>query len=216
MFGKPECCRAPRASESGVALELLDRFLYWLYEDTENGTGRSSSKSIPKRALLAAPKIPKQIAQHSLPSPQHLAEIAAAYQAKQLQILNEQYDAFFHSGYPNFVQWVESQVEKSAAFGGRFLLLTFENSTGIVTAATPGPREVLTPNSYAVPISQSAVQRLAAAVADQFRKAEFWVRLDRVENTFSRTGVQVTAACDHVDILWAEASEDEIRGNRAA
>jgi hypothetical protein len=153
--------------------------------------------------MLAAPKIPKQITQHCLPNPLRLAEIAAAYQATQLQILNEQYDSFFRSGYPNFVQWVETQVEKSAAFGGRFLLLTFDNSTGIVVAATPGAREVLAPNSYAVPISQSAVQRLAVAVADHFREAEFYVRIDRVENTFSRTGLQVTAACDNLDILWA-------------
>lgn len=194
-------------------MELLDRFLNWLYEDTANETGTPPRKRVSKRALLAAPKIPKQITQHSLPSRQSLAETAAAYQAKQLQALDEQYVAFFHAGYPNFVQWVETQVEKSAAFGGRFLLLTFDNSTGIVTAATPGPREVLAPNSYAVPISQSALPRLAAAVADHFYKAEFSVRMDRVESTFSRTGAQVTAACDNVDIFWAEASEDTARGN---
>jgi hypothetical protein len=197
-------------------LEFLDKFLHWLYEDTEGGMASPSSKRIPKRALLEAPKIPKQITQHSLPSPKRLAQIAAAYQAKQLQALNEQYDVFFQSGYPNFVQWVESQVEKSAAFGGRFLLLTFDNSTGIVTAATQGQREVATPNSYALPISQSAVQKLATAVSGHFRKAEFTVRLERVENSFSRTGVQLTAACDHLDILWAEASENESRANRAA
>jgi hypothetical protein len=187
-----------------LVLEFLDRFLDWLYEDAENQTGKSSAKKIPKRALLEAPKIAKQIAQHSLASPQRLAEIAAAYQAKQLQTLNEQYDAFFQSGYPNFVQWVESQVERSAAFGGRFLLLTLDNGTGIVTAATQGLRDVPTPNSYPLPISQSAVRRLATAVADHFRKAEFSVRLQHVENTFSRTGVQLTAACENLDILWAE------------
>jgi len=197
-------------------LEFLERFLNWLYEDAETKAASSSGKRAPKRALLEAPKTLKQITEHSPPSPQHLAEMAAAYRAKQLQEVSEQYDAFFHSGYPNFVQWVESQAEKSAAFGGRFLLLTFDNSTGIVTATTRGWREVVTPNSYALPIAQSAVPKLAAAVADHFRKAEFSVRLDRVENTFSRTGVQVTAACDNLDIIWAELSEEDARGNRAA
>ncbi len=194
--------------ERGVVLEWLDRFLSWLYyEDTER---------IPKRALLAAPKIVKQITEHSLPTPESLAEIAAAYQAKQLETSNEHYAAFFDAGYANFVQWVESQMEKSAAFGGRFLQLTFENSTGIVTAATPGPREVLTPNSYALPISQAAVQMVAVAVADHFRKAEFCVRTERVENRFSRTGVRVTGACDNLDIVWAEAREDGALGNGRA
>jgi hypothetical protein len=183
-------------------LELLDKFLNWLYEDTADEPG--AFKSVPKRALLAGPKIPKQIAQHSLPRPERLAEMAAAYQAKQTQQLNVEYETFFRSGYPNFLLWVETQVERSAAFGGRFLLLTFDNSSGIVTAATPGPREVLAPTSYAAPVSQSSVQRLAHAVAEHFRNAEFYVRIERVEGTFSRTGANVTAACDQLDIFWAD------------
>ncbi len=197
-------------------MELLNKFLNWLYEDTEFEVVRSPGKKITKRALLEAPRIPRQIAEHSLPAPEYLAQIAAAYEAKQLSALNEQYEVFFHSGYPNFVQWAETQVEKSAAFGGRFLLLTFDNASGIVTAATPGAREILGPTSFAVPLSQGAVHRLASAVADHFRNAEFRVRIERVENTFSRTGLPITTACDNVDILWAEANEVWAHGNRAA
>jgi hypothetical protein len=188
---------------------LIERFLNWLNEDTKNNGADSVSVDKPtKHALLGAPKAPLQITQRSLPSPHLLSEIAVEYDRTRLQISNEQYEAFFNSGgYAIFVQWVESLIEKSAAFGGPLLLLTFDNSTGIATATTPGPREILPPASYAMPISHSAVRKLVAALADHFQKAGFGVQLSRHESTCSRFSAQFTPAYDCLDILWAETKQ---------
>ena len=56
-------------------------------------------------------------------------------------------------------------------------MLTFDNSAGIVVAATSGPREMLGPVPYAVPISHTGLQRLAYATAQHFRKADFHVAI---------------------------------------
>jgi hypothetical protein len=181
---------------------LFEKFLNWLSEGWEN----DSAQQPPKRPLLAAPKAPRQITQRSLPSPQSLFEIAAEYGAKQQRLANEQYDAFLDTGYPNFIQWVESLVEKSATFGSYSLFLTFDNSTGIATASTSGPHQVLTPNSYALPISPSTLQKLAATAGDHFQKADFAVRLGRQEGTFLLTHAQPTASYDCLEILWAESA----------
>jgi hypothetical protein len=183
---------------------LIERFLNWLTEDPNAMATKASAQKTPKRAELPAPKIPKQITERSLPSPEHLCEIAAAFDARQRQTADDEYEAFFNAGYPNFTQWVESLVEKSANFGGRFLMLTFDNSSGIVTAATPGPGDNVTPNSYALPISQSPVQRVAAALVEHFEKANFEVRQTRQESSCSRTGAHFAPALDCLDILWAE------------
>lgn len=183
----------------------LERFLNWLNEDLSNGgAGQPPANNTPKQPLLEAPKPPRLITQRSLPTPQRLWEIAHDYEVRQLQAANDQYDDFLNRGYPNFVQWVESLVEKSATFGGHFLLLTFDNSTGIVTATTPEPREILPPQSYALPISQSAVQRLVTALADHFQRAEFRVQMSRQESACSRLGAQFTPVYYCLDIYWAE------------
>ena len=193
---------APTPPREGIGLVLIQRFLDWLYEDLENrGTQSASLNKTSKRALLG-PATFRQITQRSLPSPERLSEIAAEYEARQRQIAKEDYQAFLNTGYPNFMQWVESLIEKSAAFGGRLLLLTFDNATGIVTATTPGRRQILPPTSYAVPIPQSAVQKLAAAAADHFQKADFLVHVSRQENTYSRLGAHLTPAYDCLDIFW--------------
>jgi hypothetical protein len=185
-------------------LELIERFLIWLSEDPDRETKSVFAKKKKKPALLEAARELRQITQRSLPSPYRLAEIAARYEAKQLRESNAQYEAFMNSGYPNFVEWMESLVEKSALFGGGFLLLTFDNSSGIVTAATPGPREILLPTSYALPLSQSAVQKLAATAAHHFQKADFVVRVSRQETSALRTGAHFTPAYDCLDIVWTQ------------
>ena len=179
---------------------LIETFLNWLNDDPKNDNGAE----VPEGGVVAAPTAVLQFMQRSLPSPQRLAEIADDYEARQQRTANEQYEAFVNTGYPNFVQWMESLVEKSAGFGGRLLLLTFDNCTGLVYAATPGPREILPPTSYALPISQPAVQRLAAMAADHFQKANFRVKLSRQEGSCSRLGTQSVPAYDCLDILWSE------------
>ncbi len=175
---------------------FIERFLNWLNEDLE-----AREKSASRRQ----PKTPRQITQRSPPTPQRLSEIATEYQAKQWRAANEQYEAFLQMGYPNFVLWVECLLEKSAAFGGCFLLLTFDNATSIVTASTPGPREILGPTSYALPISPTAVPRVAAATAEHFERSDFRVYSSRQESTCSRLGTQLTPAYDCLDIQWVEA-----------
>jgi len=191
-------------------VEFVDKFLSWLnYEDIGVGKGKSGSKGAgPRLLLLEAPQVVRRIAEHSLPSPEHLCEIATAFEARQQRKGEEQYAAFLQLGFADFVNWAETQVEKSAESGGPGLLLTFDNSAGIVVAVSaPGTsRQVLGPVPYAVPLSHAAVQRLAYAAAEHFRKADFLVRVERVEGSFSRTGGQVTAAYDTVDIFWADTA----------
>lgn len=185
-------------------MELIERFLIWLSEDPVRETESAFTKKKKRPALLEAAKELRQITQRSLPSPQTLAETAARYEARQLRESNLQYEAFLNTGYPNFVQWMEELIEKSAAFGGGFLLLTFDNASGIVTAATPGPREILPPTSYSLPLSHAAVQKLAARAAHHFQKADFTVRISRQETSALRTGAHFTPAYDCLDIVWAE------------
>ncbi len=182
-------------------MEFVDRFLSWLnYEDVEGGKG----KSAPRLLLLEAPMSGRRIAEHSLPSPERLCEIAVGFEARQRRKGEAQYEAFVQLGYADFVNWVETQVERSAESGGRGLLLTFDHSAGIVAAATAGSLGISGAVPYAVPLSHTGVQRLAYAAAEHFRKADFRVRAERMEGSFSRTGGPVTAAYDVVDIYWAE------------
>ncbi len=187
-------------------MALIERFLQWINEDPHSSRAkRVSHAEVPKQIAPPAPKAQLQIIapQRSLQSPQRLRELVAEHDAKQLQVATAQYESFVTTGYQSFMLWVESLIEKAATFGGRFLLLTFDNSSGIVTATTP-PREILSQTSYSLPITQSAVQRLVAATADHFRKAKFRVQMSRQESSFSRLGAQLAPAYDCLDILWAE------------
>lgn len=189
-----------------VRLEFIDKFLSWLnYEDIYVGKGKSMSKGgVPRRLLLEAPKIERTMEEHRLPSPERLCEIAMQFEARQQWKSDEQYESFLQLGYADFVYWVETQVERSAESGGRGLMLTFDHSAGMVVAATAGPRQTWGPVPYAVPISHTGLQKLAYAAAEHFRKADFLVRLERIEGSFSRTSGAMTAAFDTVDIYWAE------------
>jgi hypothetical protein len=189
-------------------VEFVDKFLNWLnYEDIQGGKGKSASKGGgPRRLLLEAPQAAGRIAEHCLPAPERLCEIAAAFEVKQRRKNEERYAAFLQLGFGDFVSWVETQVERSAESGGRGLMLTFDNSAGIVTATQAGALEMLGPVPYAVPVSHTGVQRLAYAAAEHFRKADFAVRVERIEGSFTRTSGQVTAAYDTVDIYWAETA----------
>ena len=189
-------------------MEFVDKFLSWLnYEDVEGGKGKSASKGGgPRLLLLEAPTTARRIAEHSLPSPERLCEIAAGFEARQQRKGEAQYEAFLQLGFADFVNWVETQVERSAESGGRGLMLTFDNSAGIVAAAPAGALEILGSVPYAVPLSHTGLQRLAYAAAEHFRKADFLVRVERMDGSFARTGGVITAAYDAVDIYWAESS----------
>lgn len=187
---------------------FIQTFLDWLnYQDPKS---KQANNTAAQRPMLAA-KVPLQIAERSLPTPQRLFEMASDYHAKRQQIANEQYQAFMKTGYPDFIQWLETCVEKSAALGGHLLLLTFDNSTGIVTAAARQPHELLPPIPYALPLSQSALQKLADSVADYFQKANFLVRVSRQESTSTRLGASFTPAYDCLDIVWAQTPPRSFR-----
>ncbi len=189
-------------------MEFVNRFLSWLnYEDAHGGNGRPGSKGpAPRRLLLEAPTTVRRIAEHSLPSPERLCEAAVQFEAQQHRKNEQQYHAFMQLGFADFANWTETQVEKSAESGGPGLLLTFDNAAGIVVAAMAGPRPILGPVPYAVPLSHSGVQRLAYETAEHFRKADFYVRMERVEGSYSRTGGAVTTAYDAVDIYWLDSA----------
>ena len=187
-------------------MEFIDKFLSWLnYEDGESGKARSASKAgAPRLLLLEAPQTARRIADRSLPTPERLCEIAAAFEARQQRKGEAQYEAFLQFGFPDFVNWAETQVERSAESGGRGLILTFDHSAGIVAAAAAGSLELLGPVPYAVPLFHTGMQRLAYAAGEHFRKADFRVRMERIEGGFSRTAGAVTAAYDTVDVYWAQ------------
>ena len=93
---------------------MLDKFLGWLnYEDIGDGEGKVAVQRRHSQALLLeAPKSERRIAEHSLPSPERLCEMAAEFEARQQRKSEEQYDAFLQVGYADFVNWVETQVER--------------------------------------------------------------------------------------------------------
>ena len=186
-------------------MEFIDKFLSWLnYEEGEGGKGRSASKvGAPRLLLLEAPQTARRIAERSLATPERLCEIAAAFEARQQRKGEAQYEAFLQFGFPDFVNWAETQVERSAECGGRGVRLTFDNSAGIVAATAAGSLELLGPVPYGVPLSHTGMQRLAYAAGEHFRKADFQVRVERSEGGFSRTAGLATAAYDTVDIYWA-------------
>jgi hypothetical protein len=184
---------------------IVQKFLTWLGEDSAtSGVTTTLAERRDESIQSASLKTAEQITLRRSPlNPQRLVEIAAEYEARQLRESDEEYEAFLPEGYPNFLQWVESLIEQSASLGGRLLMLTFDNSTGIVSA-TAGVRKILAPTSIALPISQSALPRLAAAVTGHFQQASFQVQTSRRESTCSRFGTQSTPGYDCVDIFWME------------